>query len=156
VTAAPAPLLVLVYVSTAMPALSRAELDELVAGSRRRNAAAGITGLLLYADGSVLQALEGPEDAVSALFGRIGRDPRHRGVSAILRRPLSRRIFADWTMACEVLGARERLPPALHARLSLLCESADPVARGTASVVLRIAEGMRLGEPVHRFQPAGA
>jgi len=147
VTSASAPLLGVVYVSTAVPAWSRAALEELVEGSRRRNSAAGITGLLLYADGSILQALEGPEPAVADLLERIGRDPRHRGLSVILRRPTERRIFGDWAMAYEVVGARARLSPVLHARLAILCESADPAVRGTASVVLRIAEGLRLGEP---------
>ncbi len=59
----------------------------------------GITGLLLYRDGSFAQFLEGPADAVDSLYDRIERDPRHHGVIRVLRQPVTKRDFRQWSMA---------------------------------------------------------
>jgi hypothetical protein len=58
----------------------------LLGTARRRNAAAGVTGMLLYRDGNVAQTLEAPDEAVEATFRRIEQDPRHRGVILLLLR----------------------------------------------------------------------
>ena len=59
------------YASSASTDFSPEELTDLLAVSRARNAAAGVTGLLVYKGGNFLQALEGPEDAVRATMQRI-------------------------------------------------------------------------------------
>ena len=89
----------LVYVSSAKRPFTRADLLALLAQSRARNAAAGLTGMLLYNGGNFMQVLEGPEEAVNALYAKIGRDPRHSGLMTLLRGPLAARQFADWSMA---------------------------------------------------------
>ena len=88
----------LLYVSTAKHFLSHRELEALVAEARAHNAAAGITGMLIYTDGHFLQYLEGPRSEVEALFSRIERDPRHLGLLRIFEGPQARRVFAEWSM----------------------------------------------------------
>ena len=44
----------------------------------RANPAAGITGALLFSNELYLQYLEGPQEALEALWGRLARDGRHQ------------------------------------------------------------------------------
>ncbi len=97
----------IVYTSTASKSFSRSDLKELLQGSVRRNARAGITGLLLYNDGIFMQTLEGGEPAVIALFAKISRDPRHHHVIPLIHGPISRRDFSNSAMAFRDLNAPE-------------------------------------------------
>lgn len=88
----------LIYASAATHAPSTAGLEAILAKSRDNNARDGVTGMLLYADGSFFQVLEGSEEAVDAAFARIDRDERHRGTTCIIRERIARRSFREWTM----------------------------------------------------------
>ena len=60
-------MLQLVYISTSRaPLISDDLLNSVLTVSRRNNAAAGISGLLVAGGRRFLQALEGPRDAVEA------------------------------------------------------------------------------------------
>jgi hypothetical protein len=96
-----------VYTSTAAESFSRTELMDLLKGSVRRNTKAGITGLLLYQDGTFMQALEGEEAAVTALFSKINQDPRHRHIIPLLRGPIEERQFPNSAMAFRDLDTEE-------------------------------------------------
>jgi hypothetical protein len=89
----------LIYSSEATPDLSTADLEEMLAESRKRNRAHGITGVLVFVDGAFLQILEGEKDDVLALMGRIERDPRHRGIKVFHEEETDERAFASWNMA---------------------------------------------------------
>ena len=97
----------IVYASTASESFDRAALMELLKQSVRRNTQAGITGLLLYKDGCFMQALEGEEPAVKALFAKICRDPRHRRIIPLIHEPIKRRNFPDSAMAFRDLDSGE-------------------------------------------------
>lgn len=97
----------LVYASAARREHSDEELARLLEAAGRRNAELGITGMLLHIEGSFFQVLEGEAEAVDGLFARIASDPRHGGVTVIVREPIVRRAFAGWTMAYAALGAEE-------------------------------------------------
>ena len=60
--------------------------------------------MLLYKDGNFMQALEGPDDAVRALFATIRSDERHRGVILLLEQQIEQRSFSDWTMGFQNLS----------------------------------------------------
>lgn len=94
-----APLVQVIYVSSTAGELHADELQSLLLHSRRNNARDGITGMLLYAEGSILQVLEGPADAVDRTYEKIERDDRHRGLIRLVRREISEREFGDWSMA---------------------------------------------------------
>jgi hypothetical protein len=94
-------MLQIIYISTARQPLSREELDVILAVSRRNNAAAGVTGLLVAGGRRFLQALEGPEAAVMTTMKRIQADPRHFAIVELSRRIVDTRSFGTWDMACE-------------------------------------------------------
>ena len=100
-------MLQIVYISTARQPLSEAELQSVLAVSRRNNEAADITGLLISGGRRFLQALEGPEEAVTAAFDRIKADPRHFAVVVLSKKPVETREFGRWAMGYESGGARK-------------------------------------------------
>ena len=83
--------------------------------SRARNAAAGVTGILVHKGGNFLQALEGPEDAVRATMERIARDRRHRAIIKLNESFRAERLFGRWSMAFEEVP---ELDPSAHPGLS--------------------------------------
>ena len=89
----------LIYVSTATHLLSNEELLEILHVSRRNNQTGPITGLLLYKDGNFMQVLEGPEEAVREIFGKILKDTRHTDITVLSTDPIKERQFSDWKMA---------------------------------------------------------
>ena len=88
----------LMYHSRESSPFSESGLISLLEQSRRRNAASGITGLLLYGAGQFIQVLEGPDEAVADVFASITRDFRHRELMVLLEEAIEYRAFADWSM----------------------------------------------------------
>jgi len=88
----------LIYISTAVQPFGERELSELLRHSRRSNQTRGLTGMLLYHEGSFLQVLEGPKQEVLRLYARIERDPRHVTSRVLLRGEVPERSFAGWAM----------------------------------------------------------
>lgn len=91
----------LVYTSTFN--LGRVEsapvaLRDILSTSRRNNAEHGVTGYLIFDGETFLQVLEGFSQAVTATFGRIEADPRHRRLSTLSSRVAPRRLFQSWAM----------------------------------------------------------
>ena len=97
----------IVYVSVVAENISKDDLLDILAKSRRANADAGITGMLLYKDGNFMQALEGEEAAVRDLYARIRRDPRHLGIVTLVEGERQDRCFGDWSMGFQDLSAPE-------------------------------------------------
>lgn len=100
-------MLSLVYVSAATAPFSPAELDALLATSRRNNSRDGISGILIYRDGDFLQVLEGPEPAVRSAYARIARDPRHMRIMMLDESRIEARAFGEWSMGFRRLGAAD-------------------------------------------------
>lgn len=100
-------LIQLVYVSSSVGLFTPETLQDILAVSRRNNAARSITGMLLYKGGNIVQVLEGPKDAVEALFARIEADQRHAGVICLCRKSITQRDFADWSMGFRDLNSEE-------------------------------------------------
>lgn len=89
----------LTYISTAVPGVDATEVDKILAVARRANGDRDITGLLLFDGRRFLQALEGEEDQVGAVFERIKGDPRHRAIVLLSNKPVPERQFGKWAMA---------------------------------------------------------
>ena len=87
-----------VYASAAGRDFETEELAALLEVARENNAKLGLTGMLLYAEGSFFQVLEGPPDVVDALYVKIERDQRHGRVTLIIKEPIPKRHFDAWTM----------------------------------------------------------
>ncbi len=97
----------LIYTSAATYSFSRKELTDLLVVARRRNIELNVSGMLLYSEGSFFQVLEGEPDTVDNLFSRITGDERHQKVTVIIREPIARRAFGDWTMGYADISPRE-------------------------------------------------
>ena len=94
----------LVYVSRANSHYGQAELIQLLEQARDNNAHNGITGLLLYDNkGTFIQALEGDEQQIDALFKKIQQDPRHSRVNRVSKKSIQSRSFADWQMGFKLI-----------------------------------------------------
>lgn len=91
----------LVYLSSSTRLMQTDELADLLSQSRENNARLDITGMLAYKEGNFIQALEGPEAAVTSLFTKIEQDPRHTGVLRLIKDRIEARQFASWSMAFE-------------------------------------------------------
>jgi hypothetical protein len=89
----------LIYSSEAAPGLAADELEGMLAESRIRNKAHGITGVLLLVEGAFLQILEGEKNDVDSLMERIHRDPRHHGIKVFYEEEVDECAFESWSMA---------------------------------------------------------
>jgi hypothetical protein len=99
----------LCYTSTATQDLERQDLVNLLSVSRRNNAAAGITGLLLYSGDRFVQLLEGDEAEVRKLYAVIREDERHRDLSVVFEEQVPARDCPDWSMGFQALPDSEWL-----------------------------------------------
>lgn len=88
----------IMYVSVADPDLAADAIKTLVSHSQRRNAADGVTGIMLYNGSNFLQLIEGEADVIDACYARIERDPRHSGVVSLRDTSIGEREFPDWAM----------------------------------------------------------
>jgi len=75
------------------------DLQELLDHARLGNAAKGITGALVYAEGLFLQILEGDKVRVQDLMAKIRRDLRHESVLVLREGEVPAAIFGRWKMA---------------------------------------------------------
>ena len=75
------------------------QILQILDSARRRNAACGVTGALLFSNGCFAQVLEGPRDDVEAVFETIQCDVRHSDVTVLHLHPVAQRSFGAWSMA---------------------------------------------------------
>ena len=75
-----------------------ADVARILMQSRRNNPANGLVGALYFADGCFFQCLEGPAEAVDALYARLHDDPRHRELKVLSRTVVERPSFSGWSM----------------------------------------------------------
>jgi hypothetical protein len=90
----------LLYASNTHRDVSDAVLEDILAASRRNNAACDVTGVLLYSEGGFMQVLEGEDAAVAATYARICADKRHWNTMVLLNRDAPR-AFGAWSMGFE-------------------------------------------------------
>jgi hypothetical protein len=136
------------YVSTLVRPFSRAETDQLLASSRVRNAAAGVTGMLVFRGQRAMQLLEGEDADVRALYRRIAEDPRHRDVVRVWESVHDQRRFPDWAMQFDDLSTPADHvtddPTWLEVDLPALADSGDaPPLRRSRDHVRRRAAVLR-------------
>jgi hypothetical protein len=102
----------IIYASHSLVPMNSKQLVDLLEKSRRNNSELGVTGLLLHADGSFMQTIEGERDTVHPLLAKIERDPRHTGILLIGDEPVAKRSYGDWSMAFREIRREDaaRLP----------------------------------------------
>lgn len=97
------------YLSTATHLMSEQELEGLLGKARKQNLESGITGVLLYCEGSFMQCLEGEAAAVAQTYQRIGKSRLHTGIIELMDESIAVRSFADWRMGYSSVTSSEFL-----------------------------------------------
>jgi len=97
-------MLQLAYISSSRPGLTLADVEDILTGSRRRNEADRVTGLLIFDGRRFLQVLEGNAETVERTYGRIVTDPRHRAIVKLSSRDVAERAFGPWAMASHIVS----------------------------------------------------
>jgi Sensors of blue-light using FAD len=92
------PLSSLLYISLAPSSADEETVQHILATSRRRNAALGVSGALLKYAGYYLQVLEGDHEAVHQLYRRIRLDARHFDARVAAVETVTERQFSGWAM----------------------------------------------------------
>ena len=88
----------LVYVSSASHLLKEDELLAILQVSRRNNVKKGLTGMLLYSEGTFIQLLEGEEDDLKSTYRAIEADDRHKNIIKMTEGNNEQRFFPEWSM----------------------------------------------------------
>jgi hypothetical protein len=97
----------IIYCSQAVRDFPPGELVTLLDHARERNAACGLTGMLLYSSQSFLQMVEGEAEAIEATYARIRDDARHTNLRLLMDAEVPGRSFPDWTMGFEHVDDEE-------------------------------------------------
>lgn len=97
----------IVYFSSSVSLFQESDLVALLQQSRHNNALAGISGILLINQGSIVQVLEGNREVVEALYKRIEQDRRHTDVIKVVDVPIEKRSFVDWSMSCKTITSHQ-------------------------------------------------
>lgn len=96
-----------IYVSSSSDLIDEAGLERMLRTIRTKNAQIGAKGILLYADGNIIQVLEGEKALIQDLMSKITTDPRHKGVIVLLNEAIEERQFPDWSMGYKKLSGSE-------------------------------------------------
>ena len=95
------------YISSAARTMDTEQLLNLLSHCLAYNSSHAITGMLLYGNGIFLQALEGEEDVVSALYDKIEKDERHVDVKFLSRKTIEARQYSEWSMGFQRLSGED-------------------------------------------------
>ena len=134
----------LIYVSAAKNLFNPAELRELLRLARIKNQRLGVTGMLLYHEGSFLQVLEGPLSAVEPLLETMNHDKRHQKVMLLLRREIEARNFADWKMGFVDVAVQSQSLPGFRNYFQSHSSFLDLL--GDPKTIERVVDGFRDGQ----------
>lgn len=77
---------------------SNEEIIDIINVSRVNNARLGVTGLLIYHEGSIIQILEGEKEVLYTLYNKISKDTRHKAIIKVLDFSITERNFREWSM----------------------------------------------------------
>lgn len=140
-----APLHELVYVSAALKPFDVGELSELLKRARTKNTSLGVSGILLYQDGSFIQVIEGEQSGIQEVFARVQADKRHWRIQVLREGLILQRRFAQWSMGFVTLDSR--LVRDLSGRHALLSNGS---LRNDADQVASLLDEFRQGQ-WHRY-----
>lgn len=144
-----------IYASAATASLGPRALRALLSRARENNGRLEVTGVLLYVDGSFLQVLEGETEVVDELFLQIAGDPRHHNVTEIIREPIARRAFPDWSMGYAAVTRSELVAISGCNDFFAGASCLDRVDAGRAKKILHAFASGRWRQPPARARARG-
>ncbi|MDQ2770213.1 MAG: BLUF domain-containing protein [Bacteroidota bacterium] len=128
------PLHHLVYQSVATTFLDEPELKQVLTQSRAWNSTHGLTGVLLFSAGNIMQVLEGSPEEVQYIFDRIARDARHANLVKLADGPIAQRQFDQWAMGFKAVQ------PGAYAQLQGYIDPRRALPQGTAGTAIGLRE----------------
>ena len=99
----------LCYISNAKMLWPKFQLNKLYSFCKQRNKIIGITGVLIYDEGTFIEVLEGEKANVSALFSKIKKDDRHDHITVMLKTQIEHRIFHNFYTASRYVSNQKLL-----------------------------------------------
>ncbi len=132
------PILQLIYMSNLVDG-NEMVIPAILESARRNNTKNGVTGMLLYGDGSFVQVLEGDPEQVRQTFECIRNDPRHTAFFKLDELQVKQREFDKWSMGYLKLSSLElkNLPELASLFQVKSGEVARRVAPGLAQAILK-------------------
>ena len=133
----------IIYMSS-MKSEDTESLPSILESCYKNNKANGITGMLLHAEGSILQVLEGEEIELRRTLTRIESDDRHTNMFVLIDKEIESRQFSSWSMGFKSVSKDDfkRFPAALHVFKASENEVAVRAREGEALTILKtFAEG---------------
>jgi len=97
----------IVYISSASHLMNSDELLDILQVSRQNNTQRGLTGMLLYSEGTFIQLLEGDEEGLRLTYDSIENDGRHKNIIKMVEGKNEQRIFPEWSMGFKSASAAE-------------------------------------------------
>jgi hypothetical protein len=101
------PMIHLIYTSVASQDFKTDQLTDILQQAREANERVGLTGILLYSDGSFFQVLEGEPSEIDQLYQKLLLDKRHTQLTVIIREPIAKRSFGGWSMGFSSVSPEE-------------------------------------------------
>ena len=99
----------ILYVSQLAPDQPPNVVGRIVTLARSRNAADGITGLLVFDGMRFCQHFEGPPEQVQALMARLNSDPRHTDLRVLHQGRVAQRHYQRFEMGLAETDQRDDL-----------------------------------------------
>ena len=127
-----------IYTSSAAPGVGEDALRDILAASRRNNAAWHLSGVLMFADGTFLQVVEGPAWPMAKALARIEADPRHTRMEVLLDIGSGERHFPAWAMASRELDGADTFGLTQAEMNRYLGPGAPPAVRALVSTFFRV------------------
>ena len=84
--------------------MSAEDLLNLLSKCRSKNERRGVSGMLLYGNGTFLQTIEGDEDVIDNLLDTISKDERHTEIQVLTRKEIPARQYSEWSMGFEEIS----------------------------------------------------
>lgn len=144
--------MVKVYRSKARPGIADADIEAILASSRRHNEVVGVTGMLLLGNGYFVQVIEGGGPAVDRTYLRILRDPRHRDAVLLYDGSGEPRRFGGWSMGFARMEPHANVPSV--ARFLSHDHDLEPYGFGPEAVLALLLDIRRLCGGTAATEPA--
>lgn len=87
-----------IYASKSLVDMTQETILPLLSEARKKNKRLGVTGILLFDQGTFFQVIEGEAPTIERLFNDISKDPRHGQIVTIISEAIPHRQFGQWSM----------------------------------------------------------
>jgi hypothetical protein len=97
----------LLYISRMKEEYNKEDIEYMLNLFREKNKENGISGLMLYYEGNIIQYIEGNKKDVYILYNNIKNDIRHYNITKVVDESVIKRNFVNWQMGFKELNQDE-------------------------------------------------